>query len=126
MWRLCEDHPNEFEIANYKRFVTLTEVIDTVIDSDDEGEHETVIITPKQGNGNVTDREERDENDVANSLNAELPNDVAGTLEVHKNFDGDCNAIIKNGKPKSKRKKVRQSVNWKKNTTLTELPKGKV
>ena len=59
-------------------------------------------------------------------MNAELPNDVAGTLEVHKNFDGDGDAIIKNSEPKSKRKKVLQSVNWKKNTTLTELPKGKV
>lgn len=108
MWRLCEDHQKEFEMKNYKRFLTSAEVIDAVLDSDDEGEHEIVTILPEQGNGNVTDDDEGDENDVANLANTELPNDVARTAEVHKNSNGDDDAIIKNSENKSKRKKVIQ------------------
>ena len=108
MWRLCEDHKKDFEMKNYKRFLTSAEVIDAVLDSDDEGEHEIVTILLEQGNGNVTDDDEGDENDVANLANTELPNDVARTAEVHKNSNGDDDAIIKNSENKSKRKKVIQ------------------
>lgn len=111
-------------MKNYKRFLTSAEVIDAVLDSDDEGEHEIVTIPPEQGNGNVTDDEEGDENDVANLANTELPNDVARTPEVHKNSNGDDDAITKNSENKSKRKKVIQWVNWKKSTNVTKLPKG--
>ena len=62
---------------------------------------------------------------MANSANTEPPNDAAVALEVHKSSDDDGDAIIKNIEPKSKRKKVIQSVNWRKNTSLTELSKGK-
>ena len=120
----CEDHQKEFEMTNYKRFLTLAEVTEKVLYSGNEGEHKIVIIPPEKRNGNVTDEEERDENNTANLANTELPNKVAGTPEVHKNSDGDNDVIIKNTKPKSKREKVIQSVNWKKNTNLSELLKG--
>ena len=54
MLRLCEDQQKEFEMTNYRRFLTLTEVIHAILNSHDEGEHEIVIIPLEQGNGNVT------------------------------------------------------------------------
>lgn len=78
-------------MANYQRFLTVSEVVMAVLDSDDKGRHEFVIICQ-----------------VSNSANKELSNDVAGTPEVHKNSGGD--SIIKNSKHKSKRKKVIESV----------------
>ena len=82
-------------MANYKRFLALAEITVAVLDSDDE----IVIIPPEQGNGNATDEEEGDKNDLVNSANTELLNDVAGTLEVHKNSDGDGDATIENSEP---------------------------
>ena len=99
MWRLFKDHQKAFEMVNYKIFLTLAEVIYAVLNSD-EDEHEIVRIPPEQGNGNVTDEEEGDVNNVANSANTVLPN--AGTLEVHKKSDGDGDGIIKNSERKLK------------------------
>ena len=89
-----------------------------VLDSDDKGRHEFVIILHEPGNDDATDAKEGYEKEVSNSANKELSNDVAGTPEVHKNSGGD--SIIKNSKHKSKRKKVIESVSWKK-SNLTEL-----
>lgn len=47
MCRLCKDHQKELEIANYKRFLTLAEIINVVLHSDDEhpdNDDEIVII----------------------------------------------------------------------------------
>ena len=82
-------------------FLTLAEVIDAVLNSD-EDKHEIVTIPPLQGNGNVTDEEEGDVNNVANSANTVLPNNVAGSVEVHKNPDGHGDTIIKNNELKPK------------------------
>ena len=43
-------------------------------------------------------------NNVANSANTVLPN--AGTLEVHKNSDGDGDGIIKNSERKLNERKL--------------------
>lgn len=67
-----------------------------VLDSDDKRRHEIVIILHEPGNGDATDEKKGYEKDVSNSANKELFNDVAGTLEVHKNSGGD--SIIKNSK----------------------------
>ena len=77
-------------------------IIDVVLDFDDDDG--IAIILPEQGNGNVADEEEGDGNNLASSANAEFPNDVAGTLDVHKSSDSDGDTLIKNSEPESKGK----------------------
>ena len=98
-----------------KEYFTLDQALDAVLESEDDCEHDIVILPPEP-TGNVTD-EEGCEDDItsSNNPNDNLPNDVAGTLELQrKSVDSDNEIESENEtlEPQPKKKKPEQ-VKWK-------------
>ena len=68
-----------------KRYITLEQAVDEVVNSTGSDEDDIIILPPKQGDSYATDIKE--EEDICHK-NDKLPNDVVGFLEVHeKNSD---------------------------------------
>ena len=67
----------------HRRYLTLQEAVDDVLGSTGSEEKDIVILPPAQGDAYATDVEEEDVDEC--HKNDFLPNDVAGTLEVHNN-----------------------------------------
>ena len=65
-----------------KRYVTLEQAVDEVINSTGSDEDDITILSPEQGGSYATDIEE-EEKDICHKTD-KLPNDVVGFLEVHK------------------------------------------
>ena len=65
-----------------KRYVTLEQAVDEVVNSTGSDEDDIIILPPEQGDSYATDIEEEEE-DICHK-NDKLPNDVVGFLEVHK------------------------------------------
>ena len=64
-----------------RRYLTLQQAVEEVANSPEIDEEDIVIFPPGQDNSYATDVEEKDK-DVSHE-NDLLPNDVAGTLEIH-------------------------------------------
>ena len=62
----------------HRRCLTLQKAVDDVLGSTGSEEKDIAILPPAQGDAYATDVDECHKNDL-------LPNDVAGTLEVHNN-----------------------------------------
>ena len=66
-----------------RRYLTLQGTVDYVLGSTRSEEKDIVILPPEQDDTYATDVEEDDEDEC--HKNDLLPDDVAGTLEVHNN-----------------------------------------
>ena len=71
-----------------KRYITLEQAVDEVVNSTRSDEDDIIILPPKQGDSYATDIEEED---ICHK-NDKLPNDVVGFLEVHKK-NSDANEV---------------------------------
>ena len=67
----------------HRRYLTLQGAVDDVLGSTGSEEKDIVILQPAQGDAYATDVEEDDVDEF--HKNDFLPNDIAGTLEVHNN-----------------------------------------
>ena len=100
----------------YRRYLTLQEAVDNVLRSTGSEEKDIVILPPAQGDAYATDVGSYTVDECCKS--DLLPNDVAGTLEVH-NIDecevaSDVSAVqCKENKPPPKKKNA-EAVLWKK------------
>ena len=111
----------------HRRYLTLQQAVEEVANSTEGDEEDIVIFPPKQGDFYATDVEDEDE-DVSHK-NDLLPNNVAGTLEIHNEHNDKKNEVViqiegKASQPPSKRpKKVKPpAVNWRKKQNLKEIP----
>ena len=116
----------------HRRCLTLQQADEDVVNSPESDEEDIVILSPEQGDSYATDVEEEDE-DVSHK-NDLLPNDVAGTLEIHNEHNDKENEVVahsranqiegKTSQPLSKRrKKVKPAaVNWRKKQNLKAIP----
>ena len=66
-----------------RRYLTLQEAVEDVLESTGSEEKDIAILPPEQDDTYATDVEEDDVDEC--HKNDLLPNDVAGTLEVHNN-----------------------------------------
>ena len=110
--------------------------LNAILESDYEDETDIVILPPDGGDGNVTDIEEDDEN--VNQQLASLPNDVAGSLEMHRKDNMDTendipcaadNNKTKSPKPKRSRnanKPTEMKPNWIKSNNLDPMENGDI
>ena len=102
----------------YRRYVTLQETVDDVLGSTGSEKKDNVILPPAQDDTYATDVEE-DNVDKCHK-NDLLPNDVAGTLEVHNNDECEVAPDVlavhsKENKPPAKKKRNNaEAVLWKK------------
>ena len=76
-------------MASKQTILTLKEAVEKFLQCAESEEADIVIPPPEQGDTYSTDLEEDDE-DICHRGDS-LPNDVAGTLEVHKRNDGANN-----------------------------------
>ena len=107
----------------HRRYLTLQEAVDDVLGSTGSEEKNIVILPPAQSDAYAADVEEDDVDE--GHKNDLLPNDVAGTLDVHNNDEYevaiDVSAVqIKKNKPPPK--KNAEAVLWKKKSSLKETP----
>ena len=91
----------------HRRYLNLQEAVDDVLGSIESEEKDIAILPPVQGDVYTTDVEEDDVDEC--HKNHLLPNDVAGTLEVHNNDEceitSDVSAVqSKENKPPPKKK----------------------
>ena len=117
-------------MASKQTILTLEEAVEKVLQCAESEETDIVILPPEQGDTYATDLEEDDE-DICHRGDS-LPNDVAGTLEVHKKDEGAENEktvfeSITDARPSSsvcqtpQPKKKIETVYWKKTTNLKKL-----
>ena len=109
----------------HQQYLTLQEALDDVVSSKGGEEKDIVILSPAQGDVYATDVKEGDA-DVYHK-NDSLPNDVAGTLELHDVSDNSSDVMTnqsrtKDMQPPKKKKKTSEQVSWKKKTNLKEIP----
>ena len=116
----------------HRRYLTLQQAVEEIANSPESDEKDILILPPEQCDSYVTDVEEEDE-DVSHKNNL-LPNNVAGTLEIHNEHNDKENEVVsdslaiqiegKTSQPPSKRrKKVKPAaINWRKKQNLTEVP----
>ena len=76
-------------MASKQTILTPEEAVEKVLECVESEEADIVILPPEQRDTYATDLEEDDE-DIFHQGDS-LPNDVAGTLEVHKRDDGADN-----------------------------------
>ena len=76
-------------MASKQTILTLEEAVEKVLQCAESEEADIVILPPEPRDTYATDLEEDDEN-ICHRGDS-LPNDVAGTLEVHKRDDGADN-----------------------------------
>ena len=109
----------------HRRYLTLQEAVEDVLGSTGSKEKDIVILPPSQGDAYATDVEEDDVDEC--HKNDLLPNDVAGTLEVHNNDEckvaSDVLAVQskENKPPPKKKRKNAEAVLWKKKSSLKEI-----
>ena len=93
-------------------------------------EKDIVILPPAQDDAYATDVEEDDVDEC--HKHDFLPNDVAGTLEVHNNDEcevaSDVSAVQSkpNKPPPKKKRKNAEAVVWKKKSSLKEIPEANI
>ena len=113
----------------HRRFLTLQQAVEEVANSRESDEEDIVISPPEQGDSYATNVEEDEDVSHKNNL---LPNDAAGTLEIHNEHNGKENEVVsdsraiqiegKTSQPPSKRQKVKPAaVNWRKKQNLKEI-----
>ena len=97
----------------HRRYLTLQEALDDVLGSTGSEEEGIVILPPAQGDAYASDVEEDDV--VECHKNDLLPNNVAGTLEVHNNDECEVASNVsavqskeKKPPPKKKRKNAEE------------------
>ena len=100
----------------HRRYLTLQQAVEEVANSPESDEKDIVILPLEQGDSYATDVEEEDE-DVSHE-NDLIPNDVAGTLEIHNEHNGKENEVVSDSRaiqiegktlqpPSKRRKKVK-------------------
>ena len=118
----------------HKRYVTLEQAVDEVVNSTGSDEDDIIILSPEQGDSYATDIEEEEE-DICHK-NDKLPNDVVGFLEVHKKnsdeneVDSDISETVQIEETSSiyqiKKKKESVAVKWGKKQCLKEIPEANI
>ena len=114
----------------HRKYLTLQKAVDDVLGSTGSEEKDIVILPPVHGDAYATDVEEDDVDGC--HKNDLLPNDVAGTLEVHNNDEcevaSDVSAVQskKNKLPSKKKRKNAEVVLWKKKSSLKEISEANV
>ena len=111
-----------------RQYLTLLEAVDNILESTGSKDEDIVILPPVHGDSYATDVEEDDVDEC--HRNHLLPNNVAGTLEVHKhNKDqGKVTSNVpavkseENKRLTKKKRKNAEPVAWKKKTSLKEIP----
>ena len=104
------------------RYLTLQKAVDDVLGLTGSEEKDIVILPPAQGDAYATNVKEGNVDEC--HKNDLLPNDVAGTLEVHNNDEckvaSDVSAVQskKNKPPSKKKRKNAEAVLWKKKSSL--------
>ena len=76
----------------HRRYLTLQEAVDDVLGSTESEEKDIVIFPPAQGDAYATDVEEDDVDEC--HKNDLLPNDAAGTLEIHNNDECEVTSDV--------------------------------
>ena len=76
----------------HRRYLTLQKAVEEVANSPESDEEDIVILSPEQDDSYATDVEEEDK-DVSHK-NDLLPNDVAGTLEIHNEHNDKENVHV--------------------------------
>ena len=112
----------------HRRYLNLQKAVDDVLESTGSEEKDIVILPPAQGDACATDVEEDDVDEC--NKNDLLPNDVAGTLEIHDNDKCEVASNVsaiqsKENKPPPKKKNA-EAVLWKKKSSLKEMSKANV
>ena len=118
----------------HRRYLTLQKVVEDVLGSTGSKEKYNVILPPAQGDAYATDVDEDDVDEC--HKNDLLPNDVAGTLELHNNHEREVASNVsavqsKENKPPSRKKKKKKKKNaeavlWKKKSSLKEISQANV
>ena len=114
----------------HRRYLTLQEAVDDVLGPTESEEKDIVIFPPAQGDAYSTDVEEDDVDEY--HKNDLLPNDVAGTLEVHNNDECKVASYVsavqskENKPPPKKKRKNAEAVLWKKKSSLKEISEANV
>ena len=92
----------------HRRYLTLQEAVDDVLGSTGSEEKHVVILPPAQGDAYASNVKEDDVDEcLKNDL---LPNDIAGTLNVHNNDESEVASEVsavqsKKNKPAPKKKR---------------------
>ena len=114
----------------HRRYLTLQEAVDDVSVSTGSEEEDIVIFPPAQGDAYATNVEEDDVDEC--HKNDLLPNDIAGTLEVHNNdecevtFDVSAVQSKENKPPSKKKRKNMEAVLRKKKSSLKEISEANI
>ena len=97
----------------HRQYLTLQQAVEEVANSPESDEEDIVILPPEQGDFYGTDVKEEEED--ASQKNDLLPNNVAGTLEIHIVHNDEENEVVsdsraiqiegKTSQPPSKRRK---------------------
>ena len=104
----------------FRQYITLLEAVGNILESTGSEEENVVILPPVHGDSYATVVEEDNVDECyRNDL---LPNNVAGTLEVHKHNNDQCEVASdgsavrseENKRPSKKKRKNGETVAWKK------------
>ena len=103
-----------------RQYLTLLEAVDNTLESRGSEEEDVAILPPVRGDFYATDVEENDVDEC--HRNYLHPNNVAGTLELHKHNNDQCEAASdvpavqseENKRPPKKKRKNAEAVAWKK------------
>ena len=116
-------------MASKQTILTLEEAVEKVLECAESEETDIVIPPPGQGDSYATNLKESDE-DICHQGDS-LPNDVAGTLEVHKRndrannektvFESNTDARPNSSVCQTPKQKKNRNVYWKKTTDLKLL-----
>ena len=113
----------------HRQYLTLLEAVDNILESTGSEKKDIVILPPVHGDSCATDVEENDVDEC--DRNDLLSNDVAGTLEVHKHSNNQCETASnipaiqseENKQSPKKKSKNTEAVAWKK-TSLKKIPEA--
>ena len=75
----------------HRRYLTLQQAVEEVANSPRSDEEDIIVLPPEQGDFYATDVEEDEDVSHKNDL---LPNDVAGTLEIHNEHNDKENEVV--------------------------------
>ena len=102
----------------HRRYLTLQEAVDDVLGSTGSEEKLVVILPPAQGDAYASNAKEDDVDEcLKNDL---LPNDIAGTLDVHNNDESEVASEVSAVQSKKKQTSAKENEKECRSSALKE------